>query len=562
MGPIVSSAPPSTGPVAQPVSIPGVGRVGRPMVSLNDVNFPFVVTFVGLGLAGSGVAISLARDVVVGTGSLTTKVAAVALSILATSFALAAAAGGVLMVAGTSPAVILAGISALLAGLSLYTACMRGLSALAHHSGRRPMGRLDPADREPLWRWRHENAPQRAPGIWRHENAPQGAPEIPRGIRTEGGEVLFRPRRADVRYNPRRTLQQLRRSILDGSWGTGCANSLRVQFEGEDGWDAGGLRRELWAMLGEGICRDRPDEKFLPALRADEGFVPHLGVVNMPNNPAEERRRRESARADYLALGEVMSWGARKGLRFPPVCLAPQVFHAMKAQLSGEFDRVGLLAIHGSLGVSACFPQGSRTDAQWEWLANQYYVLRDDAADYDTWAQEWVDLSLADKKLALQERGVLDRLRGLIQRDLQGASEAVAALIEGIGVDVGAQGLAALADRTPSELRNLFLGELSAATLLERVRCSDPNHQRWLRSWIQGANADQLQRFVRAVTGASTLGADEMIRVDIIAGEAIHAHSCGRSVEFPRQASEADFHGFLSGWVDVEGRGGERFNSN
>ena len=153
------------------------------------------------------------------------------------------------------------------------------------------------------------------------------------------------------------------------------------------------------------------------------------------------------------------------------------------------------------------------------------------------------------------------RLVAEISREYQGVADAIGALVEGIGVDLGIQGLAELAERSAEELKRLFLGELTADLLIERTRCDDGQHRQWLINWIRRQPTRKLQQLVAAIRGSSSLGPGQTILIHIVDRGQFHAHTCGGTVDMPRQQNERDFGQALDNWLVIESSGHTGFNA-
>ena len=130
----------------------------------------------------------------------------------------------------------------------------------------------------------------------------------------------------------------------------------KVQFEGEPGVDAGGLKRDLWTLLGKSLFSEEASANFLQATKDDQGgWLPFT--------------QDEEAKTAYRALGRILAWGARnEGGLFLPSVLGIGVFCGILAILGGQDDLHVVLETLGDQSTLRALapPQGKeRTDEDW-----------------------------------------------------------------------------------------------------------------------------------------------------------------------------------------------------
>jgi hypothetical protein len=92
---------------------------------------------------------------------------------------------------------------------------------------------------------------------------------------------------------------------------------------------------------------------------------------------------------------------------------------------------------------------------------------------------------------------------------------------------------------SPEVLQEKIQGSLSKQQVLDALDwdAEDEKTQKFLTDWIQGATDEQLEKFVSAISGSSTLAANQKLKVHLYPeSENLPTfHSCNFTIDLPRQ---------------------------
>lgn len=308
------------------------------------------------------------------------------------------------------------------------------------------------------------------------------------------------------------------------------ASTLYITFAGEEGIDAGGLRRQFVSRLFSELCEKMKFEKcenklFRPILQQDsEGnFLPLTDVE----------------KATYHHLGNLIMFCLNASESYPTGMVLDQgVLDAMRFMPKDTYTPDELFAIFERLASY------NESDIQLVERFKKYLAMPDDATLQEMAQVIGIDEDIATMKSHLPE--IVAALQKYMHDNI--FMPRLAPLHE---IAVGMR-LSPFRDRIdfekvqqqhPAELSRWLQGTVSKQDIIEKLEFSEtaPAHvQDFLKGWIQGADEEKLRLFLFAVSGSSALGAGA--RIKIANGSSIAFHTCGFQIDLDYEniATESD----------------------
>ncbi|MFZ4098758.1 MAG: hypothetical protein ACOYKZ_00315 [Chlamydiia bacterium] len=330
----------------------------------------------------------------------------------------------------------------------------------------------------------------------------------------------FRVRREGAVERPTAVLSRLSNLLGEGKY-------PKVQFEGEPGVDAGGLKRDLWTLLGKSLFSEEASANFLQATKDDQGgWLPFA--------------QHEEAKTAYRAFGRILAWGAhsKEGLFFPSV-LGIGAFRGILAKLGGQDDLHVVLETLGDQSTRGALvppPGKERSDEDWavlKTLGEPY--LGDEDVDWK---------ALGDDERTSQ----IQQIQTAYMEARQGYVDATHSIIAGIRDDLGAGATDRLKNLSQAGLSERFFGKLDREKI--QTNSNDPMRLGWLKNWIRDAPDEKLRRFLWLVTGSETLIEGSQLELLVAPGtDRVVFHTCFRRMDSPAVEDESMFRDMLEATI-------------
>lgn len=285
------------------------------------------------------------------------------------------------------------------------------------------------------------------------------------------------------------------------------ASLLRVHYEGEEGVDAGGLRRQFVCRLFAALCSKMQFEKcdnklYRPKLR-------HASDGSFVSLTDEEK-------ATYQHLGNLIMFCLNAAEHYPTgIVLDPGVLDAVRFSHKGTYTFDEQFEIFGRL---AHYNEG---DNQLLEKYERYLALADDETLHEVAAILAVDEDVATMKASLQKH-ILENI----------ITPRLAPLHE-IAVGMSASQFQDRVSFTQLQVMDLakfskrLQGVVSKQDIIDRLQFSSTAPeivQTLLKEWIQKADEEKLQLFLFSLSGSTAIG-DE-VRITISNGSSIVFHTC------------------------------------
>ena len=314
----------------------------------------------------------------------------------------------------------------------------------------------------------------------------------------------------EFREHPEKILETLNEKFTKEK-----ASSLRITFIGEEGVDAGGLRRQFIDRLVSEICLKMKFERcenrlYRPILQesSDGKYIPLT----------------DAEKATYRQFGNLIMFCLNASESYPTGMVLDQgVLDAVRSMqkekysFDEHFSIFERLASYNAADTALCK------------RFKRYLALADDATLQEVAAAIESDMDIATMKKHLPE--VKASLLKYIQDNTLVPKLAP---IHEIAVGMNASpfqeklSFAEVQGMHPAELSKRLQGTVSKEDIIARLKfaASTPENVRnFLINWIQKADDEKFALFLFALSGSSALGDD----VDIVIenGSAIGFHTCG-----------------------------------
>ncbi len=307
---------------------------------------------------------------------------------------------------------------------------------------------------------------------------------------------------AEFHEHPEKILETLNEQFIATK-----ASLLRVHYEGEEGLDAGGLRRQFVCRLFAALCSKMQFEKcdnklYRPKLRqASDGSFVSLT---------------DEEKATYQHLGNLIMFCLNADEHYPTgIVLDQGVLDAVRFSHKGTYTFDEQFEIFGRL---AHYNEG---DNQLLEKYERYLALADDETLHEVAAILAVDADAATLKASLQKH----ILENIITPRLAPLHEIAVGMRTSQFQDrVSFTRLQAM---HPEEFSKELQGTVSKQDIIDRLQFSYRTPRRiktLLTRWIQKADEEKLQLFLFSLSGSTAIG-DE-VRITISNGSSIAFHTC------------------------------------
>jgi len=368
---------------------------------------------------------------------------------------------------------------------------------------------------------------------------------LPQDAALQEGQPLLRVTRNMLNDDPLRVLQGFV-ALIDR---LPADEPVEVKIEGEEGIDAGGLRREVIEILvGELFSTERPHISFTN----EQGLV-------IPDCHTEEDALR------YAQLGQLMAYavsdsyfseiypdGGIKPIAFPNH-FAPTVFPALIRFMRGASPAEVALAARSPKALEAWerARAGAQRDGDEAWLEGLTDALSE---------------MTPDERNALPGESELEKA---VLHLYGSTAHALSALLSGFEPVLVRRAPGALAEirhlESGEDLQHYICGYVTPEVVIASMVSADTNQADWIKAWIETASPEKLEKLMSFITGSSTLAPNQHWKLSIDARKDValwpESHTCFSELVIPPYPDAETLNGMLNTITELDPKGFGFFSS-